>query len=213
MPLAPSLRFVRRWRRVIALLCVLLFATPVLCEEPEPDLSWIDRQAVASGMVFYQTERGERPQVVVIKLAVAIAAAPQVIWEILTACQIAPEYVPNVQSCRKLEVLDNGRSDLFVQVIKPAFFIPSFEHVFRLDYTPYTRIDVHRVSGPIAHMDGSWWLLPQQDGHTLLVYNLALDPGFPIPRFFVRATLKRDAPRVLSAVRERAEARPRAARD
>ena len=213
MPFAPSLRFVRRWRCAIALLPFLLCATRLLGEEPEPDLSWINREAVAAGMVFYETERGERPQVVVIKLAVEIAAPPQVIWEILTACQIAPEYVPNVQSCRKLEVLDNGRADLFVQVIKPAFFIPSFEHVFKLEYTPYTRIDVHRVSGPIAHMDGSWWLLPQPDGRTLLVYHLALDPGFPIPRFFVRATLKRDAPRVLSAVRERAEAHPRAARD
>ena len=207
MPLAPSSKFVRRWRCAITLLPLLLFATRLFSEESEPDLSWIDRQAVASGMVFYQTERGERPQVVVIKLAVEIAAPPQVIWDVLTACQIAPEYVPNVQSCRKLALLDNGRAELFVQVIKPAFFIPSFEHVFRLDYTPYTRIDVHRVSGPIAHMDGSWWLLPQPDGRTLLVYNLALDPGFPIPRFFIRATLKRDAPRVLSAVRERAEAR------
>lgn len=206
MPLAPSCRFLRRRRRAVALLPLLLFATRLSSEEPEPDLSWIDREAVGSGTVFYQTERGERPQVVVIKLAVDIAAPPQVIWDILTACQIAPEYVSNVQSCRKLEALDGGRSDLFVQVIKPAFFIPAFEHVFRLDYTPYTRIDVHRVSGPIAHMEGSWWLLPQTDGRTLLVYNLALDPGFPIPRFFVRAMLKRDAPRVLSAVRERAEA-------
>ena len=207
MPLAPSCRVVRRWWRAIALLFPVLLSAPRFASaEPEPDLSWIDRQAVASGMVFYQTDRAERPQVVLIKLAIDVAAPPQAIWDVLTACQIAPEYVPNVQSCRKLEVLNNGRADLFVQVIKPAFFIPSFEHVFRLDYTPYTRIDVHRVSGPIAHMDGSWWLLPQQGGHTLLVYNLALDPGFPIPRFFVRATLKRDLPKVLSAVRERAEA-------
>ena len=207
MPLAPRCKFMQRWRRAIPLLPVLLFATRLFAEEPPPDLSWIDREAVASGTVFYQTERGERPQIVVIKLAVEIAAPPQVIWDILTACQIAPEYVPNVQSCRKVETLDGGRADLFVQVIKPAFFIPSFEHVFRLDYTPYSRIDVHRVSGPIAHMEGSWWMLPQPDGRTLLVYNLAVDPGFPIPRFFVRATLRRDAPRVLSAVRERAEAR------
>jgi len=196
----------RRWRRASGLIPFLLLANRVLAEEPEPDLKWIDREAVASRMVFYLTERGERPQVVMIKLAVDVAAPPQAIWNVLTACQIAPEYVPNVQSCRKLEVLDGGRADLFVQVIKPAFFIPAFEHVFKLEYTPYTRIDVHRVSGPIAHMDGSWWLLPQADGHTLLVYNLALDPGFPIPRFFVRATLKRDLPKVLSAVRERAEA-------
>src|SRR6185295_3917554 len=213
MPLAPFCRFLRRWRRASGLIPFLLLANRLPADEPEPDLKWIDREAVASRMVFYQTERGERPQVVLIKLAVDVAAPPQAIWDVLTACQIAPEYVPNVQSCRKLEVLDNGRADLFVQVIKPAFFIPAFEHVFKLEYTPYTRIDVHRVSGPIAHMDGSWWLLPQSDGHTLLVYNLALDPGFPIPRFFVRATLKRDLPKVLSAVRERAEAARNAPND
>jgi hypothetical protein len=84
--------------------------------------------------------------------------------------------------------------------------MPTFEHVFRLDYTPYTRIDVSRVSGPIAHMQGSWWLLPQDNGRILLVYELALDPGMPIPRFMVRATLKRDLPKIVAAVRERAEA-------
>jgi hypothetical protein len=78
--------------------------------------------------------------------------------------------------------------------------------VFRLDYTPYTRIDVNRVSGPIAVMQGTWWLLPRDGGQILLVYELALDPGMPIPRFLVRATLKRDLPKVLAAVRERAEA-------
>jgi hypothetical protein len=55
-------------------------------------------------------------------------------------------------------------------------------------------------------MEGSWWLLPQDDGRVLLVYELALDPGMPIPRFLVRATLKRDLPKVVKAVRERAEA-------
>jgi hypothetical protein len=192
-----------RWRRRVLATASIFSLTAYAAAEP--DLSWIDRQAVAAGMVFVQTEHGERPQIVRIRLAVDIAAAPQAIWDVLTACQVAPEYVPNVVSCRRLEVLDGGRAELFVQVIKPIFFVPKFEHVFRLDYTPYTRIDVHRVSGPIALMEGSWWLLPEDGGHTLLVYELSLDPGFPIPRFFVRATLKRDLPKVLQAVRERAE--------
>jgi hypothetical protein len=114
--------------------------------------------------------------------------------------------VPNVVSCKKLEVLDDGRAELFEQTIKPIFFMPTFEHVFRLDYTPYTRIEVNRVSGPIVHMQGNWWLLPGDDGQVLLVYELALDPGMPIPRFMVRATLRRDLPKLVAAVRDRAEA-------
>ena len=78
--------------------------------------------------------------------------------------------------------------------------------MFRLDYTPYSRIDVNRVSGPIAHMQGTWWLLPEDNGRILLVYELAARPRHAVPRFIVRATLKRDLPKVVGAVRERAEA-------
>ena len=172
----------------------------------QPDLSWIDREAVAAREIIVNAERGDRPLTVVVRIAAEVDAAPTAIWQILTACEIAPEYVPNVVSCRRVEELDGGRADLFVQTIKPIFFLPTFEHVFRLDYTPYTRIDVHRVSGPIEHMEGSWWLLPQDSGRILLVYQVAVDPGLPIPRFLVRATMKRDLPKIMMAVRERAEA-------
>jgi hypothetical protein len=171
----------------------------------QPDLGWIDRAALHNGAVQVIADREERPLTVAVKVAIEVAAPPQAIWDVLTACQIAPEYVPNVVSCRSLEKLEDGRAELFVQTVKPAFFVPSFEHVFRLDYEPYEHIGVHRVSGPLAYMDGDWWLLPQADGKVLLVYELAVDPGMPIPRFFVRATMKRDTPKILTAVRERAE--------
>jgi hypothetical protein len=188
---------------------VLAFSCAVLAAAAQPDLTWIDRKAVAAREILVNADRGERPLTVLVNIAAEVDAPPTAIWDVLKACEIAPEYVPNVVSCKKLEELDGGRADLFVQTIKPIFFVPSFEHVFRLDYVPYTRIDVHRVSGPIAYMEGAWWLLPQENGRILLVYELALDPGMPIPRFFVRATLKRDLPKVIQAVRERAEAAAR----
>ena len=172
----------------------------------QPSLDWLDRDALAAREVQVYVKHGDRPLTAEIQVAVEIDAPPAAIWDVLKACEVSPEYVPNVQSCTKLEELDGGRAELFKQTIKPVFFLASFEHVFRLDYTPYTRIDLNRVSGPIAHMQGTWWLLPEDNGRILLVYELALDPGMPIPRFMVRATLKRDLPKVLAAVRERAEA-------
>ena len=172
----------------------------------QPKLEWIDRDAIAARDVQVFVERSDRPLTAEVKVAAEVDASPTAIWEVLKACEIAPEYVPNVVSCMKLEELDGGRAELFVQTVKPIFFLPTFEHEFRLDYTPYTRIDVNRVSGPIAHMQGTWWLLPEDNGRILLVYELALDPGMPIPRFMVRNTLKRDLPKVVAAVRERAEA-------
>jgi hypothetical protein len=172
----------------------------------QPDLTWVDRDAVAAREIQVNADRDDRPLTVLVKIAAEVDAPPTALWKILTACEIAPEYIPNVVSCKKLEELDGGRAELFVQTIKPIFFLPTFEHVFRLDYTPYSRIDVHRVSGPIAYMEGSWWLLPQESGRILLVYQVAVDPGLPIPRFLVRATMKRDLPKIVMAVRERAEA-------
>jgi len=193
-------RNLRRRSAAAACLCVLASAAAA-----PPDLDWLDREALAAGDVLVQAEHGERPQIVSVKVATIVHSGPRPIWDVLRACQIAPEYVPNVVACRSLEVVDDGRAELFVQTVKPAFFIPAFEHVFRLDYTPYTRIDVHRVSGPIDYMEGTWWLIPEAGDRTLLVYELAVDPGIPVPRFFVRATMKRDLPRILRAVRTRAE--------
>jgi hypothetical protein len=194
----------QHWRATLVALASLTGAQAAA----QPDLSWVDRDAVANGEILVNADRGDRPLTVLVRIAAEVDAPATAIWKILTACEIAPEYVPNVVSCKKLEELDGGRADLFVQTIKPILFLPTFEHVFRLDYTPYTRIDVHRVSGPIAHMEGSWWLLPQESGSILLVYDVAVDPGLPIPRFLVRATMKRDLPKIVEAVRERAESAP-----
>jgi Polyketide cyclase / dehydrase and lipid transport len=203
--MTPSSRAPLR-RSAVGATAVWALVTGGLASAADPDLAWIDRPALESGTVLVQAERGERAGIVRVKVAALVAARPEPIWDVLRACQIAPEYVPNVVSCRSLEVIDDGRAELFIQTVKPAFFIPAFEHVFRLDYMPYTRIDVHRVSGPLDYMEGSWWLLPEADGRTLLIYDLAVDPGIPVPRFFVRLTLKRDLPRIVQAVRQRAEA-------
>jgi hypothetical protein len=174
----------------------------------QPDLDWIDRDAIAAREVQVYVERSARPLTSEVRLAIEVAAPAAAIWDVLKACELSPQYVPNVVSCKKLEALEGGRAELFQQTIKPIFFMPTFEHVFRLDYMPHTRIDVNRVSGPIAHMQGTWWLLPQDNGRILLLYELELDPGMPIPRFLVRATLKRDLPKLVAAVRDRAEAAP-----
>ena len=200
----------RRQRRLTGLLPALALAVlgsaRTSYAQTDPDLTWIDRDAVAAREILVNADRGDRPLTVLVRIAAEVDAPPAAIWKILKACEISPEYTANVVSCKKLEELDGGRADLFVQTIKPIFFLPTFEHVFRLDYTPYARIDVHRVSGPIAYMEGSWWLLPQDSGRILLVYEVAVDPGLPIPRFLVRATMKRDLPKIMQAVRERAEA-------
>ena len=133
----------RQPRRASPLAALLVLSCSAFGAGAQPDLDWIDRDAVAAREVLVYADRGDRPLTVQVQArGRGRRCRRQAIWDVLKACEIAPEYVPNVVSCKKLEELDGGRADLFVQTIKPIFFMPTFEHVFRLDYTPYTRIDV-----------------------------------------------------------------------
>ena len=188
----------------LSILCTALLGLPQIASAQAVDTSWLDWKLLDAGEVDIRTGKAERGTVTV-DVAILIHAKREKIWEILKACEIAPDYVPNVVDCVLIDSINDGQSELFIQTVKPAFFIPAFEHVFRLDYYPPSRIEVHRVSGPIAEMDGAW-LLQQHDANTvLLMHMLKLQPGIPVPRMFVRATLRRDLPVVLTAVRDRAE--------
>src|SRR4051812_13378686 len=71
--------------------------------EEAPDLAWIDRDALAAGEVLVHAEHSERALTALIKIAVEIDAPPTAIWDVLKACELSPQYVPNVVSCRSLE--------------------------------------------------------------------------------------------------------------
>lgn len=165
---------------------------------------WIDWQALEAGEIVLQTSKVDRGTVH-IDLAIEVDADWQSIWEFLTACEISPEFVPNVVACRRLVAVDECDCELFEQTVKPAFFLPKFEHVFELEYFPPRRIEVHHVSGPIDRMDGAWTLLQRPERPIVLIHSMTVKPGFPVPPLFVRNTLKRDLPKVLREIRDRSE--------
>lgn len=185
--------------RVIATACLLSLAATAQAQVSDEFLSEYS-ETLAAGEPALKLTKGGR--VTHVEAAIVIEASQKAIWDILIACDIAPEYVPNVVACRSLEVLDDGAAELFIQTVKAALFV-TFEHVFRMDYQPFSEIVISRVSGPIRRLESRWELIPRDAGSVLLTYTLAVDPGIPIPRWFVRQTLRRDLPKVLTAVRER----------
>jgi hypothetical protein len=167
-------------------------------------LDWVDWNSVDAGNVEFQTSKVDKGTTR-IDLTIAIDAERQTVWDLLTSCEISPEYVPHVINCSQVDTISDGAAELFLQTVKPAFFLPKFEHVFRLDYSPPDRIDVSHISGPIDRMEGSWRLIARPGMPMILVHSLTLKPGFPVPPLFVRNTLKRDLPTVLREIRSRAE--------
>ena len=74
----------------------------------------------------------------------------------------------------------------------------------RATYEYPSRVSFERVAGDLRSLKGSWYL--ESDGDfTVAHYSLDLVPGFWVPRWLVRAALRRDLPKMLRALRARAE--------
>jgi len=167
---------------------------------------WIDWDALGSGEVV--SRRGDESKgEVALDVAVLIDAERSSIWQALTECELAPQYVPDVLDCRLLEEVDDGRGRIYVQTVKPMFFLPKFEHVFRLSFFPPERVTIEGVAGGgiIEEMHGEWLIVTRPEGKIAVIQSMRVEPAIPIPKVLVRAALKRNLTKVLSAVKERAE--------
>jgi hypothetical protein len=170
-------------------------------------LEWVDWERLDQGEILYESTNADERGTATIRLAIEIDADWRAIWELITACEISPEFVPHVVACERIESTADGDSELFKQTVKPAFFLPRFEHVFQLDYFPPERVEVMHISGPIERLEGTWLLIERpQTGTIVLVHRMTVNPAFWVPRFFVRNTLEKDLPGVLTEIRRRAEA-------
>lgn len=198
----PADRSGRSYLKAAGLVCTLAL-TATLAQPPE--LEWIDEDSLQRGEILTDFGDGRRFRGR-IRAAVLVDAPAERIWAILSDCESAPEYLDSVESCELVETLDEGQAQVFRQRAKLRWFIPSFEHEFRLDYEPYDRMRVTRVSGPFRQLDGVWWLVPEASGQTRVVYRLDIEPGPLIPRFLLSRPLRRDILNAMRAVRERAEA-------
>jgi len=193
-------------RFLYALSIALIPAFAIAQEPSSPDQTWIDRALLERGGIQFDfgDDSGFRG---VVRAAATIDAPALQVWEILVDCEAAPTYLDNVQSCDLVETLDDGRAQIFRQRAKLRWFLPSVEHEFRMDYVPYDRITVSRVSGPFDRLDAVWWLIRESDTRTRIIYRLDLDPGVLIPNFLLTKPLRRDIVTALRAVRERATER------
>jgi hypothetical protein len=65
-------------------------------------------------------------------------------------------------------------------------------------------VSIERVSGDLSTLKVSWNLKSDGD-YTTAKYKIDLAPGFWVPRWLVRGALRRDLPKMLRALRTRAE--------
>jgi hypothetical protein len=136
---------------------------------------------------------------------VRIHARREVVWSLITSCAEALHLVPGLVACNVLETAADRSWQRIRHVIDYSWYVPKLTYEIRATYDRPTSVSIERVAGDLRVLTGSW-VLQADGGDTIAHYAVALAPGFWVPRWLVRAALRRDLPKMLRALRARAEA-------
>jgi uncharacterized membrane protein len=182
-------------RRALALLFALVAATAVRAAEPAAT----GDAALRQGRPLVDVRADPGGDGGVIRAAIDIAAPPEVVFRVVTDCELAPKMVSSLKSCRILERDPAGRWDVREQVSKMTL-LPSVRNVFRSDYDPPGYVRFHRVDGDLKVYEGEWRIEPLPGG-TRVSYFSRVSTPFRVPRAFARMSLRMQVPQALLALR------------
>jgi hypothetical protein len=151
------------------------------------------------GVVLDATEQSGHASAVV-----RIHAPREIVWPLITSCTDAVQLVPGLVSCDVLETSADGTSQRIRQVLSYSWYVPKLTYELLATYDKPTHVSLERTSGDLKTLRVAWTLRPDGD-YTVAQYVVDLAPGFWVPRWMVRAALHRDLPKMLRALRTRAE--------
>ena len=136
--------------------------------------------------------------------SVRIHARREVVWSLITSCEEELKLVPGLVSCEVLETAPDRSWQRIRHVMNYSWYVPRLTFEVRANYDQPSRVSIERVRGDLRILRGSWAL--QSDGDdTIAHYAVDLAPGFWVPHWIMRAALRRDLPKMLRALRTRAE--------
>ena len=167
---------------------------------PSVAISAEERMRLRNGEVLTWVNRNDPGQKGWVQAAIRINASAHQVWNVLTSCTNAEEIIPGLQNCRVVARASN--SDTVEQRIKVAWYLPTFVYTFETRYQPYHRIGFNRVAGDFKELKGHWrFEADPDDGHTLVIYSVYMQPDFYVPQWIMRRTLGKHLPALLSDLR------------
>ena len=138
---------------------------------------------------------------------VRIHASRETVWSLITSCPESLRMVPGLEICDVLETAPDQSWQKIRHVMNYSWYVPKLAYVIRATYDRPAKVSIERLSGDLRTLRGSWEL--QSDGDfTIAHYTVDLAPGFWVPNWIVRTVLRKDLPKMLRALRSRAEAMP-----
>jgi hypothetical protein len=138
-----------------------------------------------------------------------IHSSREAVWALITSCPESMRMVPGLEICDVLETAPDQSWQKIRHVMNYSWYVPKLTYVIRATYDRPSKVSIERVSGDLRTLRGSWELTT--DGsYTIAHYVVDLAPGFWVPNWIVRSALRKDLPKMLRALRARAESAPAA---
>jgi hypothetical protein len=135
---------------------------------------------------------------------VRIHASREIVWSLITSCPESLSMVQGLEVCEVIETAPDRSWQLIRHVMNYSWYIPKLTYEIRASYDQPSRVSIERVAGALKTLRGSWQLTSDGD-YTSAHYSVDLVPGFWVPRWLVRSALRHDLPKMLRALRSRAE--------
>ncbi len=135
---------------------------------------------------------------------VRIRASRDVVWSLITSCPEALTLVPGLVRCEVVDTAPDRSWQIVRHVMDYSWYTPRLTYDLRATYDKPRRVSVARIAGDLKTLNASWTLISEGD-ITAAHYAVDLTPGFWVPHWIVKVALQRDLPKMLRALRARAE--------
>jgi ribosome-associated toxin RatA of RatAB toxin-antitoxin module len=192
-------------RTAAGLFLALAMTSGAWCADFELTAAETQRLAARQIVIRANLDSGQRKGTV--RAAVLIDATPDVVFQMMTRCADALQYMPHLRICRLRESAADNSWMLIEHEVDFGWYSPRVKYVFRADLAWNHAIRFKQVSGDFKTNEGVWEFEAHEDGrHTLLRYRAFIDPPAFIPNWLARSTFKREMPQLLTNLRKRCEA-------
>jgi ribosome-associated toxin RatA of RatAB toxin-antitoxin module len=115
-----------------------------------------------------------------------------------------PDWVSDVKGVEILETDDSGRPTAATMTVDVT--IREVTYTLDYEYDGDERMSwTSRPGGDVKHIEGSYTFEINDDGGTTVTYDLAIDPGFPVPGFLLKRAAKHITAAALDGLKARAE--------
>ncbi|NNE06494.1 MAG: hypothetical protein HKO64_12705 [Xanthomonadales bacterium] len=137
-----------------------------------------------------------------VRVQALLHAQWQEVWEFIADCESVFRYVDGMRQCELLDTRIEGQADVsrIHQAVKKSWLTPLMEYTIEVRREPPSRVDFKLLEGDLKSMEGGWRFVETGDG-LLVTHEIRVRPSFPVPRWLVRRSMRKDIPDMLACLR------------